>query len=284
LIDGSTPLDAHFDVETVQGSTTVLFHSRGGNPVRNSQYNEGLELLLRRLAGMGAVIDAAVVDSAETRRAGLSEDARLLDPGSGRSYPLRLDAHSDFHDLRLALGRSQAAVGRAPGATGSGNYTKRIRLDLTLPDPTSAELARLLAFGWRLLVVALPHSARRNLEWGLDNGVWGFAVPRFAATEARRVADYRALGRGDHILLLSGYSGGGPRAPADRWASSSSGEPHRFEDCYLCTVNEPYYLDRTPFWPDESPGSPSRYRTGSASTRSRSARSHWRPAPTSPPM
>lgn len=56
--------------------------------------------------------------------------------------------------------------------------------------------------GLRILVVALPQSARKNLDWGLENGIWGFPVPRFEATETRRVRDYKALRRGDRVILL----------------------------------------------------------------------------------
>jgi hypothetical protein len=262
LFIGTAEVDARFEVEPEDGAQTVLFRSRGGGePVRNAEYNEGLVLLLRRLADLNAVLDAAVVDSADTRRDGVPFADRLLDPGQGRSYPLALAAESDFEGLRLALGRNQVPVGRPSDARGSGNYTKQIRLFVTFPDPapSDSKLERALAFGTRILVVALPRSARKNLEWGLENGIWGFPVPRFAATEAGRVRDYKALSRGDKVLVLSGYTGGSPRSPVDVWTSSANGDAHRFDDCYLCTVNQPYYVDMTPFWPNEDQSKPSRY-------------------------
>jgi hypothetical protein len=260
LFIGTTAVDSHFEVESTDDSRTVLFRSRGGRPVRNAQYNEGLALLLRRLGDLNAVLDAAVVDSADTRRAGIPFADRLLDPGQGRSYPLELAAEPDFEALRLALGRSQVPVGRDPEASGSGNYTKQIRLFVTLPDPapSDVELERALAYGSRVLVVALPRSARKNLEWGLENGVWGFPVPRFAATEVERVRDYKTLRQGDRVLVLSGYTGGSPRSPVDEWTGATGGQEHQFTDCYLCTVNQPYYIDMTPFWPNEEHGEPSR--------------------------
>jgi hypothetical protein len=57
---------------SIDGVQTVLFRSRSGNPVRNAQYNEGLELLLSRLGSLGATLTAAVVDSADTRRTGMT--------------------------------------------------------------------------------------------------------------------------------------------------------------------------------------------------------------------
>jgi hypothetical protein len=44
---------------------------------------------------------------------------------------------------------------------------------------------------------------------------------------------------------------GSPPTPLESWTTAPDGGYHRFDDCYLCTVNEPYYYDATPFWPDE---------------------------------
>jgi hypothetical protein len=254
------PLDARFDVETVDGTRTIVFRSRGGRPVRNADYAEGLDLLLRRLASLDAVLDAVMVDSGDTRRKNVPPADRLLDPGNGRSYPVRLVDENDLAELRLALGRSQAAVGRSPAASG-GNPTKQIRLYVTLAGSalSDGELEQALAVGSRILVVALPRSARKNLEWGLENGIWGFPIPRYEATENQRVQEYKMLRRGDRVLLLGGYTGGSPRASLDVWIGTDKPQPNRFTECYLCTVNQPYYLDRVPFWPDENNDKDSRY-------------------------
>jgi Domain of unknown function (DUF3883) len=75
---------------------------------------------------------------------------------------------------------------------------------------------------------------------------------------SRLVLDYRVLRRGDRVVLLSNYTGGNVRSSADAWASGPDGA-HRFDECYLYVVNEPYYLDANPFWPNEPPNEPSRY-------------------------
>jgi hypothetical protein len=250
---GTTSLDARFEVEMLDGRQTVLFLSRGGNPRRNTQYGEGLDLVLERLAAAGARLELAALDSADTQRAGLPLDERVLDPGSGRNYPIALGGVDDLGGLRQALTRSAAATGRAPNASGGGNNTKQIRLFLSFEgEPLSNdELAATLASGLRILVVALPQSARKNLDWGLENGIWGFPVPRFEATETQRVRDYKALRRGDKVLLLSGYTGGSPRASLEKWLGTQNAQPNQFTDCYLCTVNQPYFFDTVPFWPDE---------------------------------
>ena len=67
------------------------------------------------------------------------EDRRLqLD---GRTYPLVID---DVDAVRRALSAAQAKVGRAPGARGAGNATKRIRLLIDGSTLGAAELAKLL--------------------------------------------------------------------------------------------------------------------------------------------
>ena len=146
---GSNAIDASFELETVDGSQTVVFHSRSGNPVRNAHYNEGLELLLERLGKLGAFLTAAAVDSADTRRANLPYEQRWLDPGIGRSYPIDLAKDPNLAELRLALGRSQAKVGRPVTASGSGNYTKQIRLFVSIDRamPNDITLAQALAAG-----------------------------------------------------------------------------------------------------------------------------------------
>lgn len=71
------------------------------------------------------------------------EERRVLVPG--QPYPLVID---DPAALGRNLGSGQARVGRAPGARGSGNRTRRIRLFLTGTSVESAtELARFLARG-----------------------------------------------------------------------------------------------------------------------------------------
>lgn len=45
----------------------------------------------------------------------------------------------------------------------------------------------------------------------------------------------------------------------DKWLGTQNGQPNQFLDCYLCTVNQPYFFDTVPFWPDEMHDEESRY-------------------------
>ncbi len=142
--DDGTQLDASFRVERVGDGWTIVFESRGGtrggSAERNSDYAEG-ELILRRLKRTAADIDDIVVESRETER--LPPEARRLDIGA--LYPVPL-VDVDVMELRRKISAAQARVGRAEGARGSGNRTKRIRLFIKTPQ-SSPDLPKLLSAG-----------------------------------------------------------------------------------------------------------------------------------------
>jgi hypothetical protein len=139
--DDGTQMDASFRLERVGDAWTIVFESRGGtrgtSAERNSDYAEGLEVLLHRLKAAGANISDVVVESRETEQ--LSLEARRLDLGD--SYPLRV---VDAVALRRKISAAQAKVGRAEGARGSGNRTKRLRLFIQT-DKSSLDLTKLLS-------------------------------------------------------------------------------------------------------------------------------------------
>jgi hypothetical protein len=137
-----TALDAGFSVEARAGGLTVVFESRGGGrgtaASRNQDYNPALELLLTRMAAHGAALLDAYVDSGVVQHLPVAE-RRLL----GDQLPIAL-AGVDPHELRLEITRAQRPVGRAPGARGAGNRTRRIALVLdsgAAPDTVASDLA-----------------------------------------------------------------------------------------------------------------------------------------------
>lgn len=144
--DDGSPLNSSFAVEETPAGLTVVIESRGGTrgepDARNLDYGRGFELILRRLQEQGAAIVDATVDSRATQH--LSADERRL-AIEGKPYPITIE---DAEDLQRRMGAAQARVGREPGARGSGNRTKRVRLVLgfpgVLPSPSrlGAELAR----------------------------------------------------------------------------------------------------------------------------------------------
>jgi hypothetical protein len=146
--DDDAELDATFSVTRTAIGCVLTVESRGpggtGPKARNAQYNEGLQLLITRLAKLGATLDDARLASRNARD--LSEDQRRLK--LQHEYPILL-SDVNAEELRGELGAAQAATGRQPGAAGPGNPTKRIELVLRLPvyTGTGSELETELAFG-----------------------------------------------------------------------------------------------------------------------------------------
>lgn len=132
LDDRGGELDARFDVEEIEGQTTLIVHSRGGargsGAERNTQYREGLVLLLGRLHREESTIVRIEVDSTKVHRGGLNAAARTVALGSFE-YPVEMKDVQDPAALARAIGVGMKRVGQAPGKTG-GNDTKRIRIFL----------------------------------------------------------------------------------------------------------------------------------------------------------
>jgi len=138
-------LDASFRIERARGELGLVFESRGGKAgsaaERNRDYGAGLELLLARLGRARVSLLDVRVESDQTQDLPEEERRVVLE---GRPYPVTID---DPAALRQALGAAQARIGRRPGAKGSGNRTRRLRLVLGGDDLTGAveELAERLA-------------------------------------------------------------------------------------------------------------------------------------------
>lgn len=66
------PLDARFEVEPTTDGWAIVFHARYGGRASpratNTDYFEALELLLARLAAIGALIRSVAVDSSPARK------------------------------------------------------------------------------------------------------------------------------------------------------------------------------------------------------------------------
>ena len=122
-------LDATFSIGRNREAEFLLIESRG--PGRNTNYGEGLEVLLRGLADLDASVEDILIDSADTRH--LSMDQRRLGLRS-HSYPIQLRALTDLASLRRDITRTAAATARLTEAVGGGNPTKRLRLVFTEPD------------------------------------------------------------------------------------------------------------------------------------------------------
>jgi len=129
--DGSV-VDATFKAELLAGALTLVFESMGGTKgapgAQNTDYAEGLTLVLERLGRAGAVLTDAAVDSRTTQELPLVERRLVLEE---QPYPVALTG--DVQLLRKRLSAAQGRVGRAPEASGAGNPTRRIRLWVESP-------------------------------------------------------------------------------------------------------------------------------------------------------
>lgn len=139
--DGDRTVDARLDVEERDGLPHIIFHSRGGkrgsDAERNSDYREGLTILLRRVHKAGFGIARVEVDSTT---------ARALPP-EVRTLAVDVTDLSAPELVARAIGLAAKKVGQKPGAKG-GNDTKRLRIVLAAPVP-AGELWQTLWGGGR---------------------------------------------------------------------------------------------------------------------------------------
>lgn len=137
--DDGKEIDARYEVQTAdEGAAMIVLMSRGGG--RNEQYTQGMRLLLQRLAAAGLEITRIEVASSEMEGKAPEERVVAL---AGAQYPVRLAEVEDLEVLRKAIGKGIAALGRKPGAKGSGNATKKVRI--WVGEVGLAELGRVVA-------------------------------------------------------------------------------------------------------------------------------------------
>ena len=144
-------IDATFSVQTTGlTATSVVIEASGGTKgtpgARNLQYVEGFDLVLRRLADLGAILVDAHIDTQATTSLPLAD--RRLSPPDDHPYPIALDQVADLAAYRKGLLQSMAKVGQKPGVQGGGNQRKRTRLVIVTPEPmTAADLGQFLSAG-----------------------------------------------------------------------------------------------------------------------------------------
>jgi superfamily II DNA or RNA helicase/HKD family nuclease/diadenosine tetraphosphate (Ap4A) HIT family hydrolase len=143
-------VDASFRIERSGDEVSALFFSRGGKAstksARNTEYAKGLKILLDRMAQLGVLLSRVELDSKGVGDKLPAEERELQ--LEGFAYPIPLGEIEAPAQLLSALKRAQARAGRKPGAKGSGNSTKQIRLSLTLPESVSPnELGQQLQTG-----------------------------------------------------------------------------------------------------------------------------------------
>jgi hypothetical protein len=142
-----TVLDATFSVQPPeQGVVSVVFESSGGheggaNP-RNLQYRQGLNVLLRRLQLLNAVVSVIRVETERTRLLPVERQAIVI---PGRAFPVALSTVGDIDVFRQDVSRYGRKVGQSPElAAESGGSSRRLRIFLLGVSTDRAVLERQL--------------------------------------------------------------------------------------------------------------------------------------------
>lgn len=142
--DDGTTVDATFEVEVVPVFDLIYHHKAGrrnGERSVNSDYHEGLELLLGRLAKLRCSILGISVDSSVARALPPEERELHLE------YPIELGERTDVAHLRRRITKAQKSVARRPHVKpGGGNDQKRIRITLSADRPYKCD-----EFNWLLV-------------------------------------------------------------------------------------------------------------------------------------
>jgi len=190
--DNGNELDATFSVEDAGEHLSVVFESKGGTrgspDARNIDYNQGLELLLARLASLEGVLVDTVIETRDTSNLPAEQRRVVVD---GTAFPISLADVYDIAGFRKSMSSAQSKLGRAPGSRGGGNPTKRIRLTVGVPGLNDERLASLLvgdvSTGERE-AVELQISPKRRGRAGQGRGLPAparLAVERLAMDAAR---------------------------------------------------------------------------------------------------
>lgn len=127
------PLDSIFELEREGDEIAIIVNSAGGG--YNSDYNQGLEILILALSRVRAAINRVVLDTLKTQEMGLSPEERtLLLPYPIKPWVSIRDSNHEARKLRLQIARRMQSIGQEPEAKG-GNNQKRIRVYISDPSP-----------------------------------------------------------------------------------------------------------------------------------------------------
>lgn len=138
-------LNANFAV-TGDGRRFEITFESGDGKGRNSDYTVGMELILQRLAFRHATLAGGFVNSIVANRRKTTEGLDVALRPDDFSFPLVLSPELQASALRRSLGRAGALIGKPP--RGSGNTTKRITLEVSLPEGTEMR-APSWSLSWR---------------------------------------------------------------------------------------------------------------------------------------
>lgn len=122
--DGSL-IDSRFTIHYGATWTEITISSSGGSPdeVINSEYTEGLEAILQRLASAHATLIGVILNSGPQTEQAISERIVGLDT---YQYPVLLNSVEEIPALRAAITRHSSRT--LSGSQSGGNPRRRISL------------------------------------------------------------------------------------------------------------------------------------------------------------
>lgn len=144
MSDDGNEIESEFVVRSIlDRPVAVHFRSAGGQ--HNKGYVDGMDLVLKRLAGIHAVVNDAFVDSLPLQSIPIAD--RRLDSGAENVYPIDLNKIEILSNLRSSWLRHMRSVGRRPTARETGgNNRKAMTILLSNVQQYSAhDLAKYLA-------------------------------------------------------------------------------------------------------------------------------------------
>ncbi|MDQ8201214.1 HNH endonuclease [Pelagicoccus enzymogenes] len=122
-------LDSEATIETIDSVTGIVLHSRSGGSTtaraRNTDYNEGLETILRRIQQSGAPSVRLSIVSSNALQLWTKEERYLKIDGD---IDLVLSGR-DIHELRVSVSRAQQAK-KPNSKSKGGNPTKKLLIEI----------------------------------------------------------------------------------------------------------------------------------------------------------
>lgn len=146
LNDEGSVLDATFFLSVLSSGPSIILESR--DKWRNTQYNEALTTILKRLADANSFEIHSIFLASKTRRAQSLGLDNLLVHIPDHSYPIKLDPDLNFDDLRKRICKAGAGVAHDPNRKSQGNRTRRLLINLNSAEKDSLHnIANLLVNG-----------------------------------------------------------------------------------------------------------------------------------------
>lgn len=97
----------------------------------------------------------------------------------------------------------------------------------------------------KILLVYVGKDARKNLNHGLKNGIWGFKK-----SVSKELLESKSLGEHAYVIFGSGYSGKKVRTGYENW------KKHQLSSLFIAKITSDIYEDNSIVWEDEKTISP----------------------------